>query len=70
MFTLLIATGNPGKIVELQDLLQDLPVKLVTPADVGLGGFDVIEDGHHLRRERRQKSARLLPGQRTARPGR
>lgn len=45
MFTLLIATGNPGKIVELQDLLKDLPVKLVTPAEVGLGDFDVVEDG-------------------------
>jgi XTP/dITP diphosphohydrolase len=45
MFTLLIATGNPGKVVEIQDLLKDLPIKLVTPADVGLNGFDVVEDG-------------------------
>ena len=45
MLTLLIATGNPGKIIELQDLLKDLPVKLVTPADVGLKDFDVVEDG-------------------------
>ena len=45
MFTLMIATGNPGKIVELQDLLKDLSVKLLTPADVGLKDFDVIEDG-------------------------
>jgi XTP/dITP diphosphohydrolase len=45
MKTLLIATGNPGKIVELQDLLKDLPVKLITPAEVGLKDFDVVEDG-------------------------
>ncbi|MDX9864368.1 MAG: RdgB/HAM1 family non-canonical purine NTP pyrophosphatase [Anaerolineaceae bacterium] len=46
MFTLLIATGNPGKMIELQGLLKDLPVKLVTPAEVGLSDFDVVEDGH------------------------
>ena len=45
MFTLLIATGNPGKVVEIHALLKDLPIKLVTPADVGLKGFDVVEDG-------------------------
>jgi XTP/dITP diphosphohydrolase len=45
MFTLLIATGNPGKRIELQDLLQDLPVRLVLPAEIGLEDFDVIEDG-------------------------
>ena len=44
MFTLLIATGNPGKRIELQDLLQDLPVRLVLPAEIGLEDFDVIED--------------------------
>jgi XTP/dITP diphosphohydrolase len=45
MFTLLIATGNPGKRIELQELLQDLPVRLVLPAEIGLEDFDVIEDG-------------------------
>ena len=57
MFTLLIATGNPGKIVELQDLLKDLPVKLVTPAEVGLKNFDVVEDGTTYA-ENAQKKAR------------
>jgi XTP/dITP diphosphohydrolase len=45
MFTILIATGNPGKRIELQDLLESLPLKLVLPAEIGLGGFDVVEDG-------------------------
>ena len=45
MDKLLIATGNPGKVVELHDLLQNLPIQLVTPAEIGLGDFDVVEDG-------------------------
>jgi len=45
MDKLLIATGNPGKVVEIQDLLLNLPIQLVTPAEIGLGDFDVVEDG-------------------------
>lgn len=45
MDKLLIATGNPGKVVELQDLLLNLPIQLVTPAEIGLGDFDVVENG-------------------------
>jgi XTP/dITP diphosphohydrolase len=41
---LLIATNNKGKVQELQALLEDLHVQLVTPADVNLD-LDVHEDG-------------------------
>ena len=44
MNSLLIATNNPGKIIELQDLLNDTGIHLVTPADINLD-LDVIEDG-------------------------
>ena len=44
MKKLLIATNNKGKIEELQELLKDLEVRLVTPADIRLD-LDVIEDG-------------------------
>ena len=44
MNKLLIATNNKGKIEELQALLSDLNVELVTPSHIGLD-FDVIEDG-------------------------
>ncbi len=36
MTDLLIATTNPGKIVELQDLLQGLPFRLLLPAEAGI----------------------------------
>jgi XTP/dITP diphosphohydrolase len=45
MHTLLVATNNPGKLVEFQELLNDTDITLVTPAPIGLD-LDVIEDGH------------------------
>ena len=33
---LVLATGNPGKVVELRDLLRDLPLAPVTAADLDL----------------------------------
>jgi len=33
---LLIATGNPGKLIEIQALLDDPTLRLLTPADLGL----------------------------------
>ncbi len=44
MKKLLIATNNPGKVKELQDLLKDLDIELVTPADINLN-LEVEEDG-------------------------
>ncbi len=41
---LLIATNNKGKVIELQDLLKDFDVELITPADINLN-LDVEEDG-------------------------
>lgn len=34
--TLLIASTNPGKLLEIDALLNDLPIRLVLPADVGI----------------------------------
>ena len=42
---LLVATGNPGKLVEYRELLDDLQVEWVSLADVGLGDMDVEETG-------------------------
>jgi XTP/dITP diphosphohydrolase len=44
MNKLLIATNNPGKVAEFRELLNDLPVQLVTPAEINLD-LDVPEDG-------------------------
>jgi XTP/dITP diphosphohydrolase len=44
MKQLLIATNNKGKIRELQDLLNDTGIELITPAQINLE-LDVVEDG-------------------------
>jgi XTP/dITP diphosphohydrolase len=44
MNKLLIATNNKGKVKEFQELLKDLDVELVTPADINLN-LEVEEDG-------------------------
>ena len=41
---LLLATNNKDKIIELQDLLNNTGLQLLTPADIHLE-LDVIEDG-------------------------
>ncbi len=40
--TLLVATGNPGKLREYQDLLRDAPYRLVSLRDVGI--TDEVEE--------------------------
>ncbi|RJP51146.1 MAG: RdgB/HAM1 family non-canonical purine NTP pyrophosphatase [Anaerolineaceae bacterium] len=44
MNKLLIATNNKGKVIELQDLLKDTGIQLLTPAEIGLS-LAVEEDG-------------------------
>jgi len=45
MNKLLIATNNKGKVEELQDLLKDIGIELITPSQIDLE-LDVIEDGN------------------------
>jgi len=45
MNRLLIATNNKGKVKELQELLKELNIQLITPVDINLN-LDVVEDGN------------------------
>jgi XTP/dITP diphosphohydrolase len=59
---MLLATGNPGKIREFRQLLGDLPLTLVTPADLREQGIelpDVIEDGDTFEHNARKKALEL-----------
>ena len=40
MQKLVIATGNQGKLHELQTLLQDLPLELITQKSLGIHDAD------------------------------
>lgn len=44
MNRLLIASGNPGKLREIQALLANIEVQLITPGDLDLK-LEVVEDG-------------------------
>ncbi len=44
MNKLLLATNNKGKLRELRAILADLPLEILTPAEIGLD-LDVPEDG-------------------------
>ncbi len=48
MLKLLIATGNPGKLREIQALLEGLELELLMPANIGLE-LDVVENGQTYR---------------------
>ena len=54
--TLLIATGNEGKLQQLRALLVALPLRLCGPAEVGLQGFEVAEEGDTLEANATQKA--------------
>jgi len=45
MKKILIATNNKGKLKEFRDLLKNMDVELVMPADINVD-LDVVEDGH------------------------
>lgn len=53
---LLIATGNRGKIREYETLLAGIPLTLLSPADVGLADFNVVEDGETFEDNARLKA--------------
>jgi XTP/dITP diphosphohydrolase len=55
MHKLLIATNNKGKVIELRELLKDLNVQLVTPADINLV-LDVVEDGKNYQENAGKKA--------------
>ena len=53
---LLIATHNAGKLIELRDLLHDVPFELVSLSDVGIE-MDVEETGDTLEENAKLKAA-------------
>lgn len=52
---LLIASNNPGKVREYRNIFRDLPLELVTPADLGLD-MEVEESGATYEENARRKA--------------
>lgn len=65
MKKLLIATNNPGKVLEISDLLKSLPIQLVTPNDLGID-LDVDETGGTYDENARLKAAAFMKSSRLA----
>ncbi len=55
---IVLATRNPGKVEELKALLHDLPVELVSSAEIP-DSPDVVEDGETLEANARKKALML-----------
>ena len=56
---LLIATGNPGKLVEIHEILNPLSLSLNSPLDLGLA-LQVKESGHTYSENARLKAEAYL----------
>jgi XTP/dITP diphosphohydrolase len=54
---LFFGTGNPGKLRELLRLVEGLPIRLVTPADLGRPLPEVLEDGATFAENAAKKAA-------------
>jgi XTP/dITP diphosphohydrolase len=53
---LLVATGNPGKLAEFQELLDPSGVRVLSPAEIGWEG-GLLEEGETLEANALQKAA-------------
>lgn len=54
---LFFGTTNPGKLRELRRLVAGLPVRVVSPEDLGRAVPDVVEDGHTFAENAAKKAA-------------
>jgi XTP/dITP diphosphohydrolase len=54
---LFFATTNPGKLRELRRLVADLPVRVVSPEDLGRALPEVVEDGSTFRENAEKKAS-------------
>lgn len=57
--TLLYATGNPGKVMELRKIVEGFGLEIVAPAEIGLA-LDVPEDGASLEANAAAKASAYL----------
>lgn len=52
---ILLASSNKGKLKEILDLLQDVPIEILLPKDIGIA-FEVEEDGKTYEENARKKA--------------
>ena len=56
---LILSTGNMNKVDEIKKILKDLPIEVLSKADINLSHIDVIEDGTSLSENSLKKALEL-----------
>lgn len=56
---LVLSTDNIHKVKEIQDILSDLPIEVLSKKEIGLEDIDVVEDGKTLEENSIKKSKAL-----------
>lgn len=56
---LVLSTDNIHKVKEIQDILSDLPIEVLSKKEIGLEDLDVVEDGKTLEENSIKKSKAL-----------
>ncbi len=56
---IILSSGNKHKIVEIKDILKDLPFEVISKNDLGYEDFDVDEDGTTLEENAFKKAIEL-----------
>lgn len=53
---LILSTGNKNKVVEIKDILKNLPIQVLSKDDIGFKDIDVVEDGETLEENAKKKA--------------
>lgn len=56
---LILSTGNKNKVMEIKDILKDLPIEVLSKDDLGFKNFDVEENGKTLEENAIKKAKEL-----------
>ncbi|WIV11883.1 XTP/dITP diphosphatase [Proteiniborus sp. MB09-C3] len=57
--TLIVSSDNSHKIMEIRDILKDLPITVLSKTEAGYGDIEVIEDGDTLEENATKKAVEI-----------
>ncbi len=57
--TLIVSTDNKHKIMEIKDIMKDVPITILSKTEAGYGDIEVIEDGNTLEENAMKKAIEI-----------